>query len=158
MKPMGKTTTTPQSGSAMVEAALVLLLGLALIIAIIDFGYVLMLRQAFVQRVRAGSRYAIVNDWDGNATEAENRLRNMIVYNDPDPEPRSGPGLLGLTPAMVTIVREDPGGSPGDEAADRIVVGISGYETLLFTPGVAGRFIGRPITQAIPVENLGAAF
>ena len=58
--------------------------------------------------------------------------------------------------AGTAIVREDPGGLPGDEAADRLVVGISGYETLLFTPGVAGRFIGGPITQAIPVENLGA--
>ena len=156
MKLARKTRTALQSGSAIVEAALVLLLGLALIIAIINFGYVLSLHQAFVQRVRAGSRYAIVNDWDGNATEAENRLRNMIVYNDPDPAPRSEAGILGLTPSMVSIVREDPGGLPADEGADRLVVGISGYETFLFVPSVAGRFIGKPITQTIPIESLGA--
>ena len=156
MKLIRKTEISRRAGSAIVEAALVLLLGLTLLISIIDFGYALTIRQAFVQRVRAGSRYAIVTDWDENPTEAENRLRNMIVYNDPDPLPRSEAGLLGLTPAMVSIVREDPGGLPDDEGADRIVIAISGYETFLFTPGVAGRFIGKPITQAIPVENLGA--
>ncbi len=150
------TRSSKQRGSAIVEAAFVLLLAIGLLLAIIDFGQMLTVHQAFVQRLRAGSRYAVVTDWDEDPTAAENRIRNVILYNDPDPTALTGMGLLGLTPEMVSITREDANGAPGDEAADRIVVRLDGYHTFLFTPGLAGRYVARPITQSIPVENLGA--
>lgn len=145
-----------QRGSAMVEAALALLLGLFMLIGIIDFGRILMLHQAFVQRARAGSRYSVVHDWDQDPTAAENTIRNIILYNEPDPTPRTETGLLGLQPEMVSVSREDAGGTLNDEAADRITIQISGYETFLFIPGLAGKFTAKPITHSIPVENLGA--
>lgn len=143
-------------GSAMVEAALALLLGVMMLIGIIDFGRILMLHQAFVQRARAGSRYSVVHDWDQDPAAAENTIRNVILYNEADPTPRTETGLLGLRPEMISVTREDAGGTANDEAADRITVQISGYDMFLFIPGLSGKFTAKPITQSIPVENLGA--
>ena len=141
----------------MVEAALAVMLGLMMLIAIIEFGRILMLHQAFVQRARAGSRYSVVQNWDQDPVAAENQIRNMILYNEADPTPRTEMGLLGLKPEMITVSREDAGGAPDDEGADRITVQISGYETFMFIPGMAGKFTANPITQSIPVENLGVS-
>ena len=148
-------TKSRRQGSALVEAAFVLVLGLTLLLGIVDFGRAFLLHQTFVQRVRAGSRYAIVNDWDADATAAANRVRNIIVYNEADTTARTEMGLLGLTPSMVSVTREDAGGAAGDEAADRLTVAISGYDLFLFLPGVAGQYLMHPVTQSIPVESLG---
>jgi hypothetical protein len=77
-------------GNTIVEAALALLLALVILIGLIDFGQLLMRQQAFVERVRAGCRYAVTRPY--NAQE----IRNVVVYGDPAPGVASAPPDLRL--------------------------------------------------------------
>ena len=136
-----------QRGNTIVEASFTLLLCLVLLLGIIDFGQVLMRQQAFVERVRAGCRYAVTRTYN----EAD--IRNVVVYGDPEPNVGEGaPGFFGLDPSMVTVTREDPGAN----AAERITVQIHDYPLFLFTPGIAGTYAFRPISQTMTVESMGA--
>ena len=59
MKRHGKS----RKGNTIVEAALALLLSLVVLIGLIDFGQVLIRQQAFVERVRAGCRQAVIQPY-----------------------------------------------------------------------------------------------
>ena len=142
-----RATHNSRKGSAIVEAALALGLALFILIGIIDFGQVLMRQQAFVERVRAGCRYAITQPYD------EAKIRNVVLYGDATPNVSQGaPGFFGLAPEMVTVSLLDP----GSEAAERITVRIQNYPLFLFTPGVAGSYSARPIEQTMTIESMGA--
>lgn len=141
-----KTNRNHRRGSAIVEAALALLLSLVILIGLIDFGQVLMRQQAFVERVRAGCRYAVTRAY--NAQE----IRNVVVYGDPDPGVASGtPGFFGLEPSMVSVSLVDLGVS----AAERVTVKIHDYPLFMFTPGLAGAYTARPIAQTMTIESMG---
>jgi len=132
-----------QRGSAFVEGALVLTIVLFTLIAIIDFGQILLTQQALVERVRAGARYAVVNPY--NVTN----IQNVVLYNSPTAGTKS---ILGLTAAMVEVNLLS-NGTP--EA--RIEIRIVNYPFRFFTPGVKGLYsTNNRIRIAIPVEGQGA--
>ena len=135
-----------QKGNTIVEAAFALLLSLVILIGLIDFGQVLMRQQAFVERVRAGCRYAVIQPYN------EEEIRNVVVYGEPNPAVAPGtPGFFELEPSMVTVSLDDPGAN----AAERVTVRIHDYPLFLFTPGVAGTYAARPIAQTMTIESMG---
>lgn len=135
-----------QRGNAFIEAALTVPIALYSLFAILDIGLMLMRQQGFVERLRAASRYAVVAEYDAA------RIRNVVLYNDPDAANPSGIGLLGLTPDMISVSLDDV----GKEAAERITIKIENYPLFLFTPGMAGNFTARPMVQSITRESLGS--
>jgi hypothetical protein len=133
-------------GNTIVEAAFALLLSLVILIGLIDFGQILMRQQAFVERVRAGCRYAVTLPFN------EDMIRNVVVYGEPAPGFAPGtPGFFGLEPSMVAVSLEDPGAG----AAERVTVQIHDYPLFLFTPGIAGTHLARPIAQTMTIESMG---
>lgn len=132
-------------GNALVEAALIVPITLYSLFSILDVGLLLMRQQGFVERLRAACRFAVVEQYD------EARIRNVVLYNEPDPVSPSGVGLLGLTPEMISVSLD----GVGQEAAERITIRIENYPLFLFTPGLAGNFTARPLAQSITRESLG---
>jgi Flp pilus assembly protein TadG len=133
-------------GQALLEGALVTLVFVVLLIGVLDIGQFLFVHQTLVERGRNALRYGVVRPFDANA------IRNMVLYNQPT-APASGgqtvPGVFGLTPAMVTVTRQD---ATWNE--DRIVLTISDYPFRFFTPLIAGIARGKPITVSLPYEAM----
>lgn len=131
-----------QSGQAMLESALVLLIFLCIFIGILDFGQFLYFHQALVDRARAGARYAAVNP---SATNTQ--IQNFTVYNDPDVSTGS-PLISGLTTTMVSALRS---GTPGASNATA-GVRISNFPFQFFSPYITGTFTNAPVTAILPSE------
>jgi hypothetical protein len=129
-------------GSALLESALVLILMIVVLIGIVDIGQVLVFHQGLVERARAGARWAVVNPYDSN------RIKNVVVYNTPQPPPSAEP-LLNLDPTMITTALVD-----SDTPEARIVVTISDYRFYFLSPFIAGGQRARPIAVSMPVEEM----
>lgn len=128
----------------MLEAALVLTVLLATLLAVLDFGQILFVHQALTERARNAARYAALNPGDVIGA------RNLVVFGRlvaPAGADETTRGFLGLTTAMVTVTRNHP-----DTNEDEIVVAISGYPLQHFSPWFAGAVRGRTIIAASPVE------
>ena len=139
--------SAPRRGNALVESALTLPIVLYSLMAICDIGVLLIRQQGFVERLRAASRFAVVEEYNAN------RIRNVVLYNEADPINPSGNGLLGLKPEMISVSLDDV----GDEAAERITIEIHNYPLFLFTPGLAGSFTARPVMQSITRESFDSS-
>ena len=133
-----------QNGNALVEGALVLLPFIGLMIAICDVGLALHLHQSLSDRVRAAARYGALRPYTYPADD----VRNVAVYNHPNPPNGSRSIVTGLTTDMVRVdlVAE------GTDAA-RIRVTISNFQFPMFSPWIARRVTARPIIACIPYER-----
>jgi hypothetical protein len=131
-------------GSAFVEGALILTIVLFTLIGIIDVGQVLLTHQALVERLRAGARWGVVN------TYSETNIRNVVIYNTPNPVEGAKP-LLGLSSEMIQVSQVNSG-TP--EA--RIEVRIVNYPFRFFTPLIKGVYTAQRLRISIPVEGQGA--
>jgi hypothetical protein len=129
-----------EQGAAIIEACLTLIIFLTMVFSLFDFGFSLFLHQTFVHQARTGARYGAINPGDLSA------IKNVVLYNHTT---GSGNGVMGLSPASVSVARN---GTPGNRD-DRIAVTISGYGFSFVTPGWAGNKTGKPISVVIPVEN-----
>lgn len=136
-----------QRGQAMVEGALVAIVFISSLLLILELGRYMLLLQFFTERARAGARYAAVSTYDP-AT-----IKNWIVYNSPSAPTggQSGAGLLGLTPAMISVNRFNQGTD-----TDRIEVGISNYPISLFIPMLPGQWTLKPFRVVFTAESMGA--
>src|SRR6266436_3031670 len=70
-----------QSGQAMLESALILLVFLVVLLGIVDFGQFFYFHQSLTDRARAGARYGSVHTCTDLATCSE--AVNYTIYNDP---------------------------------------------------------------------------
>jgi hypothetical protein len=131
-------------GSAFVEGALILTIVLFTLIGIVDVGQVLLTHQALVERLRAGARWAVVN------TYSESGIRNVVIYNTPNPADGSQP-ILGLTSEMVQVSLL----SAGTPEA-RIEVRIVNYPFRFLTPLIKGVYMAQRLRISMPVEGQGA--
>src|SRR6266702_405360 len=112
-----------QSGQAMVESALILLVFLVVFLGIVDFGQFFYFHQSLADRARAGARYG--SDHTGSSLGECTEAKNYAIYND-----STGAGTAVLpclagecaTTATVTAVVTDSTTQDG-----RITVTISGY-------------------------------
>src|SRR2546425_3465774 len=90
-----------QSGQAILESALIMLVFLLIFIGIIDFGQFLYFHQSLTERARAGARYGAVHTLgDGSAAA------NVAIYNDPA---GAGGGATALLPCIVTSCTANDG-------------------------------------------------
>jgi Flp pilus assembly protein TadG len=96
-----------QTGSALIEFAMSLILLSALFTGIFQVGYTYYGYQRLVNSVRAGARYASLRP--GAVTDAgfAEAVRNLVVYSDPVPAENSKAILAGLTPENVDVVVQD---------------------------------------------------
>jgi Flp pilus assembly protein TadG len=126
----------------MVEGVLVLLVIVATLAGTLDFGQVMFVHQALVERTRMAARYAALNPANTTGT------RNVVMYGRSDATGNgSGVGYLGIKASNVTITRS--GANTND---DRVIVTISNYPLAFFTPWMARAFKGRPISASYPTE------
>lgn len=132
-------------GSAILEGALILLPTLAMILFILDMGIILVTEQYYMERARAGARYAATASYDATA------IKNIVCYNSTT-APNGNPGLFNLSPSMVNVSRL---GTAGDWD-DRIQVRISGYTMFSFIPWLSGSFTGKTLTATTHAQSLGA--
>ena len=144
---MSKTRTPgrrrSRQGDIFVEAALILGVVLFTLIGILDLGQVLVFHQGLAERVRTGARWAVVNPY------APAQIKNMVVYNKPDPPAGAKPLLPYLSTAMVTTSLVDP-----DTPEARVLVVVSNYPFRFFTPLIAGAYKAKPIAASLPIEEL----
>jgi hypothetical protein len=130
-------------GAATIEASLILPLFLVFWFGIIDLGIAFFMREAIVRQVHSAARYAIVNDYDVT------KIANVLLHDNPN-STLGGAAWFSLRAPTVTI---QLGGTAANNDR-RVVISISDFEWFHFTPFFAGRYLGRPITVSMPVEDL----
>jgi hypothetical protein len=142
-----KSSKKGQRGTAMVEAALVLLPFMAMTMGIVNLGLNFFLIDALQDRAALGARYASLNPSDSAGTT------NMLLYGSATGAKEGDsivppPGYMGMDASNVSMVRLDVG-----LPTERVQVGIYGYKLPMFIPGVSPEMIGKPISATVPVET-----
>jgi len=129
-------------GAVTVESSLILPLFLLFWFGIIDLGIAFFIREATVHQIHAGARYAVLNDYDTT------KITNVLLRNDPN----SATGSTWFSLRTPTVSIQLAGTTAANDR--RAVITVSDYEWLHFTPFFASRYLGRPITVVVPVEDL----
>ncbi len=130
-----------QRGQTLVESALVILVLIATLLGIVDFGQVLFFHQTLAERARAGVRWAAVA-----SPLNTDQVKNYVVYNNS--AGTGTPVLSALTTDMVGVLQSGTQGC--DEA--RITVTIANYPFQFFSPWIARTFVNKPIIETLPWE------
>lgn len=128
-------------GAVTIEASLILPLFLIFWFGIIDLGIAFFIREAVVHQVHAAARYAVLNDYDTT------KITNMLLRNNPN----SSSGATWFSLRTPTVSVQLAGNATTNDR--RAVISISNYEWLHFTPFFAGKYLGKPITVVVPVED-----
>jgi len=137
-----------RKGQAMVEAALVLLVVLAILIGTLDFGQILFTHQAMVERVRGALRWSIVRAYDGTG----DATANMVLYNQATVPAGATTGYLGLTRSNVQVTYTPPtAANPNDE---RMKLAIVNYQYHFFSPWIAKSFAN----NSAVIESAGMVY
>lgn len=103
-------------GNSVIEFALTFTFLFPLFAGTFQFGYAMFQYNKLVNAVRAGARYASVETYDSAtstpSTQFAARVKNVVVYGDPNPASDAPPVTPGLTPekveVVVTFVRSAP--------------------------------------------------
>lgn len=132
-------------GAAMMEAALILPLFLIFWFGIVDWGIAFFMQETIVHRANAAVRWAIVNDYDAA------KIRNVLLHDDPN---SSLGGTAWFSLHEPTIAVQLVGSAAANDR--RIVLTVSDYQWMHFTPFFAARYFGRPLTVSMPVEDLAS--
>ncbi len=130
-----------QRGQTLVESALVILVLIATLLGIADFGQLLFFHQSLAERARAGVRWAAVT-----APLDTDQVKNHVVYNNS--AGTGTPVLGGLTTNMVGVLQS---GTQGFDEA-RVTVTIANYPFQFFSPWIARTFVNQPIVKTLPWE------
>ncbi len=95
-------------GNSVIEFALTFTFLFPLFAGTFQFGYAMFQYNKLVNAVRSGARYASVETYDSAnstpSTQFATRVKNVVVYGDPDPAPDAPPVVPGLTPQQVEVV------------------------------------------------------
>jgi TadE-like protein len=129
-------------GNTLVESALVMVVFLAILIAIADFGQVLFFHQSIVERVRAGLRWGSIHAYD------ETAIKNYILFNSSTAPAGASTGFLGLTGSNLQVTQSDVGTN-----TERITVAVVNYRFYLISPWIAKSFTnGSAVIETLPME------
>lgn len=101
-------------GQSLVESALVLVAFIGFVLAIVDVGQMLFVRQTLAERVHEAARWGALHQYDPGA------IRNVVLYGTARPD-RTATTLLGLESDAVHVANP---GCPGPDC--RIAVTIAG--------------------------------
>ena len=130
-------------GATTMEATLLLPLFLIFWFGIIDWGLALFVHETVVQRLNAAGRWAIVNSYDTS------KITKVLLHGDPN-SALGGSAWFSLQDPTVNVQLL------GNVATNdrRVVITISNYQWMHFTPFFGVRYFGRPLTVSVPVEDL----
>src|SRR6266446_7037256 len=114
-----------QSGQAMLESALILLVFLVMLLGIVDFGQFFYFHQSLTDRARAGARYGSIHTCDATCSQAV----NYTIYNDPTTTTGGAllPCLAGECATNATVTAAVTVPFTGSIEDTRITVTISNY-------------------------------
>ena len=130
-----------RKGSVFVETALIFIAFFSMLIGTVDFGQFLFIHQALVERARSAARWGAINDPTDTAS-----ITNMVLYNQGATPPLGTAPYFNLTAGNVSVTNA---GSGTDDY--RLNLQISGYSYSVFSPYVAGSYIGPMITISVPL-------
>lgn len=132
-------------GQSLVEAALVLLVFLALLLGVFDCGQVVVAQQSLTERVRGAVRWGAVHPWDG-----PDAIVNLVLYNQTTEPTDATTAFLGLKPANVSVThRAATPEQPDDEI---LSVAIVNFESHLYSPWIAKTLVSpRPVLISAPM-------
>ncbi|MFN0171080.1 MAG: TadE/TadG family type IV pilus assembly protein [Bryobacteraceae bacterium] len=138
-------------GSVLIELALSMIVIVLLTSGGFQFGHAYSVYADLQRAVRNGARYASREEYPNRTAacldKAKQRIRNLVVYGEPDASAKSRPAIPGLQAEHVAVdYQTDPKGVPL-----MVQVAIRGYSLesvfstyrLNGTPSAAARFAGR---------------
>ena len=135
--------TRRESGSALLEAGLSLLILVPILTGVIQIGYAFRVYSRLDSALRDAARYASRRPIDGACAErTREETRNIVLYGAPMPPPSAVPQVAGLRPSHIQVDYEMDGqGRPAG-----ILLRITGYEV----DSLFNRFTlqGRPLSAA----------
>jgi TadE-like protein len=141
-------------GAVMIEATLILMLYLAFVFSIFDFGFVTFSFHSIQERAGEAVRYGVVRPItitsgcvSGSAasgTEAE--MVKILLYGSPG-STSTGAGLLGLTSAGIQICRDF-----APFAEERLRLRVTGFRFSFINYFVPGLHTARTFTLSLPME------
>lgn len=147
-------TRRVRAGAAVVEATLTMMLFLAFVFSIFDFGFVTYSHHTIQERAAEAVRYGVVRQIStascvsgGAAVGTESEMVKILLYGSPT-STSTGTGLLGLTANEVRICRDIP--YPFTE--ERLRLRVSGYRFPLINYFVPGMHTARTFTVSLPME------
>ena len=130
-----------RKGTVFVETALIFIAFFSMLIGTVDFGQFLFIHQALVERARSAARWGAINDPTDTAS-----ITNMVLYNQGAAPALGTASYFNLTAGNVSVTNA---GSGTDDY--RLNLQISGYSYSVFSPYVAGSYIGPMITISVPL-------
>ncbi len=122
-----------ERGNAMIEFALSSIVLVTMFLFTFQFAYTFYIYNRLQTAVRNGARDASVRKfYAGDAasiTKFQTKVKNMVVYGDPNPPNGAPPVAPGLTTAAVTVNITNAAGTAGSSTVipDRVLVYISNY-------------------------------
>ena len=142
-------------GAAMLETALILPLFLIFWFGIADWGIAFWIHETVVHRANAAVRWQVVNTmctaWNADnscSTVDDTKIKNVFLYGDPNGSIDKGVWFSTTLPVVAVSL-------PGKRLKDlRVVMTVSNYQWMHFTPFFASRYLGRPITVSLSAEDL----
>ena len=137
-----------QSGQAMLESALAMMVFLVILIGIMDMGQFLYFHQSLTERARAAARYGAVHSYSNSGLDTQ----NMAIYNNPAGGEKTFLPYLNTTPGTNGYVSATLTGSGTDDA--RIIVTINNYPYNFLSPYMSKSTWLRTITASEPYEIL----
>jgi hypothetical protein len=102
-------------GNAVVEFAIAFSLLLMVFAGVWQFGYTFYQYNTLETAVRNGARYASLATYDGGSwggAAFKARVKNMVVYGNPNPPGGATPVVPGLTTSNVTVTETFNGSVP----------------------------------------------
>ncbi len=134
-------------GSVLVEFALASVLLAPALAAMFQLGYSCWVYNALETAVRSGARYASRAAYDGADFDA--RVRNMVVYGEPEPAADAAPRVPGLAREHIRVEATFHGPMP-----ERVTVGVEqfpipvlwGAVELRSRPASTFQYMGRLVT------------
>ncbi|SRR5579885_741772 len=148
-------------GTAIIETGLSFLTFGFLLIGSFDFGQFLFVQQALTERARYAARWGVANDpattcgtGSGNPLSCD-AIKNMVLYNSSSPGSQT---YFNLVPTCTTSSSTSlpTGGTCAqywDAGTDnaRVVVSIMGYQYVVLSPYIGGKWTGPSIVVTVPV-------
>lgn len=128
-------------GQALLESTLTLIVFLMMVMGILDFGQVMFIHQAMVQRVTSATRYAAIHPDDTTG------IKNLVVFASTNPPDGASP-FLGLQTTQVDVTRLGQG-----TGKERIQLSLTNYQYRFVSPGLAGLYTMKPVSTTIMVES-----
>jgi Flp pilus assembly protein TadG len=141
-----------QRGSALVESALILTVGITLMFGTFDLAQMLFVHQVVVNQLRVAGRWAAVHPFDAS------QITNEVLYGTPTAG-TAGSEIAGMRASNVTVTHDTSDGL----YADRVTIKASGYTYLMFSGSVANSVrgsgssplrTGLTATMTIPHEHV----